>query len=60
MLPPTPAQLLNRHGVLHGLLELTYTQRAHQSTKCFVLLLAVWESADRRSPLKPIVAEVHR
>lgn len=35
-----------RHGVLHGR-ELTYDTRIN-STKCFVLLLAVWEWANRR------------
>jgi hypothetical protein len=36
----------NRHGVLHGR-ELTYDTRIN-STKCFVLLLAVWEWANRK------------
>ncbi len=36
----------NRHGVLHGR-ELTYDTRTN-STKCFVLLLAVWEWANRK------------
>jgi hypothetical protein len=36
----------NRHGVLHGR-ELTYDTRIN-STKCLVLLLAVWEWASRK------------
>jgi hypothetical protein len=36
----------NRHGVLHGR-ELTYDTRTN-STKCFVLLLAMWEWANRK------------
>lgn len=36
----------NRHGVLHGR-ELTYDTRTN-SIKCFVLLLAVWEWANRK------------
>ena len=36
----------SRHGVLHGR-DVTYDTKAN-STRCFVLLLAVWEWANRR------------